>query len=153
MPASSGILLHKTIYVETFCLYFRCELARVTVIDPKLNVVLDRTIRPLNPVIDANTRFSGLTIDELEASKLQITDVQMELLHLWDEETILIGHSLESDLIALKVTSQGGMSQSHKHLFYQHFNRPIRRQPPPWYHLGQYLGLGWHHLFNTCPLT
>ncbi|KAL5105399.1 hypothetical protein TcWFU_002938 [Taenia crassiceps] len=79
-----------------------CELARVTVIDTNLNVVMDRIIRPLNPIIDANTRFSGLSIEQLEASQLQITDVQMELLQLWDEDTILIGHSLESDLTALK---------------------------------------------------
>ncbi|CDI96854.1 rna exonuclease 1 [Echinococcus multilocularis] len=79
-----------------------CELARVTVIDTNLNVVVDRVIRPLNPIIDANTRFSGLSIEQLETSQLQITDVQMELLQLWDEDTILIGHSLESDLTALK---------------------------------------------------
>ncbi|KAL5963766.1 hypothetical protein TSMEX_008498 [Taenia solium] len=79
-----------------------CELGRVTVIDTNLNVVMDRVIRPLNPIIDANTRFSGLSIEQLEASQLQITDVQMELLQLWDEDTILIGHSLESDLTALK---------------------------------------------------
>ncbi|VDM17661.1 unnamed protein product [Hydatigera taeniaeformis] len=81
-----------------------CELARVTVIDTNLNVVIDRVVRPLNPIIDANTRFSGLSIEQLEASQLQITDVQMELLQLWDEDTILIGHSLESDLTALKAS-------------------------------------------------
>ncbi|VDD80873.1 unnamed protein product [Mesocestoides corti] len=79
-----------------------CELGRVTVVDTNLNVVLDKIVRPLNPIVDANTRFSGLTLDQLAASTTQIMDVQMELLHLWDEDTILIGHSLESDLMALK---------------------------------------------------
>ena len=71
-------------------------------VDTNLEVVLDRVIRPLNPIIDPNTRFSGLSVDQLEASQFQIMDVQMELLQLWDEDTILIGHSLESDLTALK---------------------------------------------------
>lgn len=79
-------------------------------IDTNLNVVMDRVIRPLNPIIDANTRFSGLSIEQLEASQLQITDVQMELLQLWDEDTILIGHSLENDLTALKVGTRIALS-------------------------------------------
>lgn len=80
-----------------------CELGRVTVVDARLQVVLDAVVRPYLTVIDCNTRFSGLKQSDLERSSTRITDVQAKLLHLFDSDTILVGHSLESDLIALKL--------------------------------------------------
>ncbi|CAL8097195.1 unnamed protein product [Calicophoron daubneyi] len=80
-----------------------CELARVTIVDAKLSPILDMIVRPDNPVIDCNTRFSGLKQEEVEQSTDRITDVQSRLLHLFDSDSILIGHSLESDLTALKI--------------------------------------------------
>uniref|UniRef100_A0A0X3NLZ0 RNA exonuclease 1 homolog n=1 Tax=Schistocephalus solidus TaxID=70667 RepID=A0A0X3NLZ0_SCHSO len=80
-----------------------CELARVTLVDPNLSSVYDQIVQPDNPIVDPNTRFSGLKLSDFDKVKCRLTDIQLELLHLIDEDTILIGHSLESDLVALKL--------------------------------------------------
>ena len=48
-------------------------------------------------------RFSGITEDDLESVNTRLHHVQAVLLDLFSSETVLIGHSLESDLLALKV--------------------------------------------------
>lgn len=48
-------------------------------------------------------RFSGVTEEDLENVTISLRDVQAVLLSMFSAETILIGHSLESDLLALKV--------------------------------------------------
>lgn len=48
-------------------------------------------------------RFSGVTEEDLESSTITLRDVQAVLLSMFSAESILIGHSLESDLLALKV--------------------------------------------------
>lgn len=80
-----------------------CELARCTIVDSRFHTVMDCVVRPDHMVLDCNTRFSGLTQAEVESAELRITDVQAKLLHLFDSDSILIGHSLESDLTALKL--------------------------------------------------
>lgn len=49
-------------------------------------------------------RFSGISEEDLEDCKTTIRDVQAALLTRFSSRTVLIGHSLESDLVALKVT-------------------------------------------------
>eukprot|EP00105_Crassostrea_gigas_P040512 XP_019924660.1 PREDICTED: RNA exonuclease 1 homolog [Crassostrea gigas] len=79
------------------------ELARVTVVDCNNEVVYDTFVRPDTKVIDFNTRFSGITAKDMDGVTTTIRDVQAVLLRLFAEETILIGHSLECDLTAVKV--------------------------------------------------
>lgn len=47
--------------------------------------------------------FSGVTEADLENTSITLRDVQAVLLNMFSADTILIGHSLESDLFALKV--------------------------------------------------
>ncbi|XP_067678150.1 RNA exonuclease 1 homolog [Haliotis asinina] len=79
------------------------ELARVTVIDPESKPVYETLVKPSFPVIDYNTRFSGLTEEDLQDVTTSLRDVQAVLLSLFTDKTILIGHSLESDLISVKI--------------------------------------------------
>ncbi len=44
-----------------------------------------------------------MTQDDLENTTITLRDVQAVLLSMFNAESILIGHSLESDLFALKV--------------------------------------------------
>ncbi|XP_020939874.1 RNA exonuclease 1 homolog isoform X2 [Sus scrofa] len=79
------------------------ELTRVTVVDTDLQVVYDTFVRPDNEIVDYNTRFSGVTEADLADTSISLRDVQAVLLSMFSSDTILIGHSLESDLLALKV--------------------------------------------------
>lgn len=79
------------------------DLTRVTVIDSEMKVVYDTFVKPESTVVDYNTRFSGVTEEDLENVTISLRDVQAVLLSMFSAETILIGHSLESDLLALKL--------------------------------------------------
>ena len=99
------------------------ELTRVTVVNLAGKTVYETLVKPDNDVIDHNTRynkkfhlkrkpilskscnfrFSGITCEDLVGVKTTIRDVQAVLLSMFSDKTILIGHSLESDLKALKV--------------------------------------------------
>ncbi|XP_049732158.1 RNA exonuclease 1 homolog isoform X3 [Elephas maximus indicus] len=79
------------------------ELTRVTVVDTDMRVVYDTFVKPDNEIVDYNTRFSGVTEADLADTSITLRDVQAVLLSMLSADTILIGHSLESDLLALKV--------------------------------------------------
>uniref|UniRef100_A0A7I4Y181 Exonuclease domain-containing protein n=1 Tax=Haemonchus contortus TaxID=6289 RepID=A0A7I4Y181_HAECO len=79
------------------------ELARVSVVDMDNKLVLDLIVKPHNRVIDYNTRFSGLTANQVEASTIDLFEAQNRLFELVNDQSILIGHSLESDLKAMRL--------------------------------------------------
>ncbi|XP_028855712.1 RNA exonuclease 1 homolog [Denticeps clupeoides] len=79
------------------------ELTRVTVINSDLKVIYDTFVKPESKVVDYNTRFSGVTEEDLENTTITLRDVQAVLLSMFSADSILIGHSLESDLLALKL--------------------------------------------------
>lgn len=72
-------------------------------------------MKPKNTIINYLTRWSGITVDTLEKVILflatvlifkvttTLEDVQKELDEFITSDTILIGHSLENDLHAIKV--------------------------------------------------
>lgn len=79
------------------------ELTRVTIVDPDCKTVYESLVKPLNPIIDYNTRFSGIIKEQMDKTSTSILQVQANILHLCNSKTILIGHSLESDMKALKI--------------------------------------------------
>ncbi|XP_065831133.1 RNA exonuclease 1 homolog isoform X2 [Oscarella lobularis] len=79
------------------------ELTRVTVIDHALKSVYETLVRPQLPIVDYNTQFSGITASMMEKVKTSLTDVQRDLMQIFTADSILIGHSLNSDLVTLKI--------------------------------------------------
>lgn len=79
------------------------EIARVTIIDEHLEKALDKFCLPLGAIIDYNTKYSGITGESLQSCKNDLKHVQRMVRALVSEEDILIGHSLESDLNAIKI--------------------------------------------------
>jgi RNA exonuclease 1 len=80
------------------------EVARVTLLDACGDVLLDELIKPQYPVLDYSTSFSGLTEEGLSKAILTLESFY-SLLHKYIyKETILIGHSLDNDLKALRVS-------------------------------------------------
>ncbi|KAH7339501.1 hypothetical protein B0J17DRAFT_767226 [Rhizoctonia solani] len=79
-------------------------LARVCAVDFYSDkVVYDQLVLPDKPVIDYLTQFSGITAEQLAPVTHKLADAQAGLLELIDKDTIVVGHSLENDLRALKL--------------------------------------------------
>jgi DNA polymerase III epsilon subunit-like protein len=84
------------------------ELARVTLVQfedfqedsLKTKTVLDVLVKPDNPVQDYLTRHSGVTAKLLEPVSTRLTQVQATLANFLRPNDILVGHSLENDLLA-----------------------------------------------------
>ncbi|KAF9010833.1 ribonuclease H [Cyathus striatus] len=95
------------------------ELTRVSVIDYYTNIVIyDTLVKPTKPITDYLTRWSGITAEHLQNTTTTLAEVQSHILKLLSPKPanpfsnkpsipgptpILLGHSLESDLKALKL--------------------------------------------------
>lgn len=79
------------------------ELTRVTVINHKSEVVYEKLVKPANSILDYNTKFSGIKKGDLDNIETTIVDVQKDLLDLFSSKSLIIGHSLDSDMKALKI--------------------------------------------------
>ncbi|XP_070154094.1 uncharacterized protein [Polyergus mexicanus] len=73
------------------------ELTKVTVIDLFGNLVYDTLVKPKTKIIDYNTRFSGITEEQMLNVTMTLEQVQEELITFIHAETILLGHNLASD--------------------------------------------------------
>ena len=84
------------------------ELGRVTIVDRHLETVYDCFVKPKARIVDCNTRFSGLKLEDFE-SKGKLKVKSLEEVHkdlvgkLVCEETCLVGQSLNADLLSLKI--------------------------------------------------
>eukprot|EP00048_Salpingoeca_helianthica_P000849 m.44376 g.44376 ORF g.44376 m.44376 type:complete len:538 (-) comp10904_c0_seq1:23-1636(-) len=79
------------------------ELTRISVLDERGGVILDTLVKPPREIRDYKTRWSGITAAMLESVTTTLEDVQQRLLTLLPSNAILVGHSLDSDLRALKM--------------------------------------------------
>jgi RNA exonuclease 1 len=79
------------------------ELARISLIDEDMNTIMDEMVQPSHPVIDYLTRYSGIREENLVGVTTSLQDIQQKLLEIIDQDTILVGHSLECDLKTLKL--------------------------------------------------
>ncbi|KAH7705762.1 Protein Y56A3A.33 [Aphelenchoides avenae] len=76
------------------------EIARLSLVDEEGRV---EYVRPMNPVLDYNTTFSGTVASNMESAKHNLESIRSELFKCADQSTLLVGHSQENDLTALVV--------------------------------------------------
>jgi len=80
------------------------SLARISLVDWSGSTVLDSYVKPSLPIKNYFTQYSGITPSHLENITTSLSDIQSSLLSILGSDSILLGHSLESDLNALKLT-------------------------------------------------
>jgi len=114
---------HSVVALDAEMVYTQggMEIARISAVNEGNEVILDLLVDPIYPIVDYNTRFSGITKEMLDVefisadslswkltSGLRVTFqklIQEILPFLIGPQTILIGHSLENDLKSLGIIS------------------------------------------------
>lgn len=80
------------------------ELTRISLINWDGSIALDTLVKPPNPIKDYLTQYSGISKEMLDPVTTTLPDIQRKLLSLLTPRTIILGHSLNADLTALKLT-------------------------------------------------
>ncbi|XP_019627813.1 PREDICTED: small RNA degrading nuclease 5-like [Branchiostoma belcheri] len=79
------------------------ELTRISVVGEDLKTVYNSLVKPRRLVKDYMTQFSGICEKDLKDVTTRLEHVQEMLQELLPPDGILVGHSLENDLQALKM--------------------------------------------------
>ena len=101
MSLALSIILHLCSYY-THYVRLGLELARATLVNARGEVLYDRYVQPSASVIDYCTQYSGIEAHHLNGLKYGLADCQKDILTLIDADTYFVGHSLESDMRALR---------------------------------------------------
>lgn len=76
-------------------------LARVSIVNENGDVILDKYVKPTQPVIDYRTQFSGISpIHLINAHDFKEVQADVQRIKF---NRILVGHALHNDLKALKL--------------------------------------------------
>lgn len=102
------------------------EIARVTLINSLGLTIFDSYVKPSAPIKDYKTEFSGITPENLQNCTVTLSQIHLILRRLISKETILIGHSLDSDLKCLKFLHLNCIDSSI--LFPHSRGYPLRRK-------------------------
>ncbi|XP_059753938.1 RNA exonuclease 5 isoform X4 [Balaenoptera ricei] len=79
------------------------ELTRISLVAEGGCCVMDELVKPDNKIVDYLTSFSGITKKILNPVTTTLRDVQRQLKALLPPDAVLVGHSLDLDLRALKI--------------------------------------------------
>jgi RNA exonuclease 1 len=105
------------------------ELTRISIVNWDGDVLLDELVKPSNIITDYVTAYSGITKEMLDPVTTTLADVQARLLDILTPNAILVGHSLDSDFNALKLSHPFIVDTS---LLYPHVRGPPLKQSLKW---------------------
>eukprot|EP01134_Creolimax_fragrantissima_P001795 CFRG1795T1 len=92
-------------------------LTRVSIVNEAADIVMDELVMPDVKITNYLTQFSGMTAELLEGVTTTVRDIQKKIRALIPPNAILLGHSLENDLKALKIVHRRVVDTS---LLYPH---------------------------------
>merc|ERR1712226_658132 len=102
------------------------QLCKITVVGIDGKLVYETLVQPEDPIVDYNTRFSGVSAKDLKRGPTKsLKEVQNDLLGFISANSILMGHSLENDLRALKLVHMTVIDTSL--VFPHYYGMPFRR--------------------------
>ncbi|KAL8692844.1 MAG: hypothetical protein Q9224_003877, partial [Gallowayella concinna] len=104
-------------------------LTRISLVSWDGEIVMDELVKPDKPIINYLTQYSGITPEKMQPITTTLSDIQKRLLDMLTPNTILIGHSLNSDLEALKLTHPFIVDTS---LLYPHPRGPPMKSSLKW---------------------
>ncbi|GBM89979.1 Putative exonuclease GOR [Araneus ventricosus] len=88
------------------------EAVKTSLVSINGEVLYDSYVQPNNPILDYNTAFSGVREEHLRQVTTKLEDVQDQLLRLLNKDSILIGHGVENDLLALNLVHENVIDTS-----------------------------------------
>lgn len=103
------------------------ELTRVSLVDSDGKCLMDELVKPQNHILNYLTKFSGITRAMLRPITTTLRDVQEVLNRILPRDAVLVGHSLNHDLIALKLIHKHVIDTSllYKRDFHQRFKLKV----------------------------
>ena len=104
-------------------------LTRISLIEWDGTAFMDELVMPDKPIIDYLTPYSGITEAKLKDITTTLKDIQSRFLKELTPRHILIGHSLNSDLLALKLTHPFVIDTS---ILYPHPRGPPMKSSLKW---------------------
>lgn len=79
-----------------------CRLSVVNAMNPD-EVLLDTLVKPVWPVTDYRTRINGIAKNDLDNVAFTLRHAQAFMMALCSDQTVIIGHAIHNDLIALNM--------------------------------------------------
>ncbi|XP_011099099.1 small RNA degrading nuclease 1 [Sesamum indicum] len=101
-------------------------LVKVCAVDRNLQVKLDEVVNPDKAIADYRTEITGISAKDLDGVTHSLKDVQKLLKKLLSNGTILVGHSLNNDLQALKLDHTRVVDTSY---VFKYANGPTNKKP------------------------
>jgi DNA polymerase III epsilon subunit-like protein len=80
------------------------ELTRISLVDYNGMVLLDTLVKPYSPIVNYKEAYSGISATLLDPVTIRLEQVQVALMSVISSSSVLVGHSLENDLYALRMT-------------------------------------------------
>ena len=114
--SSSSVVDHHQVYAmdcEMVSTTVGYELARISIVNTELNTVLDHYVKPSNPILDHNTKFSGITGANMKSVVWTLTDVHNFMFEFMSSESIIVGHGLDHDFQVLKLIHSNVIDTAH----------------------------------------
>ncbi|XP_038881526.1 small RNA degrading nuclease 3-like isoform X2 [Benincasa hispida] len=103
------------------------NLVRVCMVDRDLQVKIDELVKPRKAITDYRTDITGISPGDLDGVSCSLADVQKSITKLLSHgRTILVGHSLNNDLRALKLDHSRVIDTS---FIFKYSNGSIYRRP------------------------